>query len=382
MRRIMDFKHAVSLGLAMLMTSVAVGAQDGKNWSLGVVEIEQQGQFYVGGQYDDPANPTFMAGQMYVHFQIPAAKGRGQAPTYPIVMIHGGGPTTTFTGTPDGRPGWADYFLKQGWPVYVVDQPGRGRTPYIESVYGPRAMPSSVSSVTASETWPQAVRHTQWPGAGVPGDYAFDQFVASRVVGMATGPQEEVTSKALIALLDKIGPAVLLTHSQSGPHGWETADARPNLVKALLVVEPNGPPFYNDDNTNVDRPWGITRLPLAFDPPAREPAQLGTVQEAQPQGAGLYRCWAQTTPARRLPRLAAIPILLVTGEASFRAQYDHCTSQFLTQAGVPNDHVRLETVGIRGNGHFMMLEKNNLEIAAYMERWLREKLAKQMRSRR
>jgi len=53
---------------------------------------------------------------------------------YPLVMIHGGGPTTTFTGTPEGRPGWADYFLKQGWPVYVVDQPGRGKTPHIEAL--------------------------------------------------------------------------------------------------------------------------------------------------------------------------------------------------------------------------------------------------------
>src|SRR3989442_9614422 len=50
-----------------------------------------------------------------------------------------------------------------------------------------------------------------------------------------------------------------LTHSQSGPHGWEVADAVPALVKAIIAVEPNGPPFYNDDNTTLDRPWGITR---------------------------------------------------------------------------------------------------------------------------
>ncbi len=369
---------ALALGLGPLVAGGGASAQQHKS----PLVIREQGVFFVGGEYNDPANPTFMSGQMYVRFQIPAKKAKGHA-TYPIVMIHGGGQqTTTFTGTPDDRPGWAQYFLEQGWPVYVVDQPGRGRSPYINSVYGTRGTPGVTglenlfTAPSRNPTWPQAVLHTQWPGSGVHGDYAFDQFFASQFSGMGALLQEQFTTKALIALLDKIGPAVLVTHSQSGPHGWTTADARPNLVKALLVVEPNGPPFYNDANTNIDRPWGITRLPLTFDPAASDPAQLGIVQEAQPQGPGLYRCWKQTEPARRLRNLAGIPILLVTGEASFRAQYDHCTSQFLTQAGVANDHVRLETVGIHGNGHMMMLEKNSLEIAAYMEAWLRGKLAK------
>ena len=66
-------------------------------------------------------------------------------------MIHGGGQqTTTFTGTPDDRSGWADYFLKEGWPVYVVDQPGRGKSPYITPVYGARGMPSVTASRTSS----------------------------------------------------------------------------------------------------------------------------------------------------------------------------------------------------------------------------------------
>ena len=43
---------------------------------------------------------------------------------------------TNWIGTPDGRPGWADFFLTRGWPVYVVDQPGRGQSPYL-AAYGP-----------------------------------------------------------------------------------------------------------------------------------------------------------------------------------------------------------------------------------------------------
>jgi hypothetical protein len=38
------------------------------------------------------------------------------------------------------------------------------------------------------------------------------------------------------------------------------------------------------------------------------------------------------------------------------------------------EHTKLERVGIHGNGHMMMLEKNNLVIAEYMEGWLRKKL--------
>ena len=348
---------------------------------VGSLSIAKQGMFFVGGEYDDPANPTLMTKQMYVRYQIPAGAGPAGGVRYSVVMVHGGGQqATTYTGTPDDRSGWADYFLKRGWAVYTVDQPGRGKSIYVDAAYGARGA-TSISNLenqfTAPERtvpWPQAVLHTQWPGNGVHGDYIFDQFFASQYAGMAALPQEELTGRALVALLKKIGPAVLLTHSQSGPHGWEVADAVPALVKAIIAVEPNGPPFYNDDNTTLDRPWGITRLPMQFSPPALAASDLRMVQQPVADGPGLFRCWGQTDPARQLVNLRGIPILLVTGEASFRAQYDHCTSKFLTQAGVANDHVRLRDVGIHGNGHMMMLEKNNLEIAAYMDDWLRAKL--------
>jgi hypothetical protein len=42
----------------------------------------------------------------------------------------------------------------------------------------------------------------------------------------------------------------------------------------------------------------------------------------------------------------------------------------LTQAGVANTHLRLDSIGIRGNAHFSMVEKNNLEIAAAIEKWI------------
>jgi pimeloyl-ACP methyl ester carboxylesterase len=152
------------------------------------------------------------------------------------------------------------------------------------------------------------------------------------------------------------------------------ADARPDLVKAIVAVEPNGPPFYSEANPAIERAWGITRLPLHFSPAANAVSELGMVQETAADGPGLFKCWKQAEPARQLVNLARVPILLVTGEASFRAQYDHCTAKFLTQAGGKIEHVRLERAGIHGNGHMMMLEKNNLAIAAYLEKWLRTKL--------
>jgi hypothetical protein len=64
-----------------------------------------------------------------------------------------------------------------------------------------------------------------------------------------------------------------------------------------------------------------------------------------------------------------VPILMITSEASYHASYDHCTSAYLTQAGVEHTYVRLPDVGIHGNGHMMMLENDNLRIAALIEQW-------------
>ncbi len=352
--------------------------------SLWPLRIREQGTFYVGGQYDNSAQPTAMSGQMYVRYQIPELR-KGVAPRLPVVMVHGGAQQgTNFTGTPDGRPGWADFFLKKGWPVYVVDQPGRGRSPYSEKDYGAKLkldlghLEKHFTDVAHKGDWPQAPLHTQWPGAGVRGDPVFDQFVASQYIGMRRDVQERHSVQALIALLDRIGPATLLTHSQSGPFGWCVADARPKLVKALLSVEPNGPLFYDtpEPGPKVERPYGLSREPLTFDPPVSDPAELKIVQQKNADGPGLFRTWLQQNPARRLPHLAGIPILILTAEASYHAQYDHGASKFLKQAGVKNDFVRLQDQGIRGNGHMMMLEKNNLEIAALMEKWLRRKVGK------
>jgi len=351
------------------------------------LQIADQGCFHVGGRYVDTANGRVMAGQMYVQYQVPAQ----QTQLYPVVMIHGGGQTgVNFLGTPDGRRGWADYFVANGYVVYVVDQPGRGRSGFFGAAYGESAIrgPASVSErFTAPERaklWPQAGLHTQWPAAndgGVPGDAVFDQFFATQVESMNdVGAGEQMMREAGTALLDRIGPAILLTHSQSGPFGWTIADSRPKLVKAILSVEPNGAPVYEIkftgppdyfEDEKLTRPWGITRNALTFAPAAARAEDMKFTRQEKPDGDGLVCCWLQTEPARQLPNLKGIPILIVTAEASYHAPYDHCTSLFLKQAGVEHTFVRLADVGIRGNGHMVMLEKNSLEIAAYLDQWAR-----------
>ena len=275
--------------------------------------------------------------------------------------------------------------------MYVVDQPGRGRAAFEADVYGKatRLNPDTTQQrFVAPERyrlWPQARLHTQWPGSGVPGDPVFDQFFASQLPSIEDYTAQQVLNRdALLALLEKIGPAILLTHSQSGAFGWPVADARPDLVKAIVAVEPNGPPFYAVDNIGAPdwfrdaatllNVWGITAVPLTYAPAAAKATDLAIVRDAKPDAPDLARCWLQQSPARRLPNLTKTPILIVTSEASYHAVYDHCTVKYLQQAGVQPAWIKLADAGIHGNGHMMMLEKNNMDIAAVMSRWLAKAL--------
>ena len=69
-----------------------------------------------------------------------------------------------------------------------------------------------------------------------------------------------------------------------------------------------------------------------------------------------------------------MPILVVMAEASYHAPYDHCTAKYLRQAGASVDFIRLQERGIRGNGHMVMLEKNNLEVADFLHQWMVSKI--------
>jgi pimeloyl-ACP methyl ester carboxylesterase len=344
--------------------------------------LAKTGYLFVGGKIDASVPGSPITGQMYVEYFIPKTLSH----PLPIVMIHGGSQTgTNFTGTPDGREGWAQYFVRRGHAVYVVDQVARGRSAHFSQSQGKVAdanLKRTEQRFTAPENsnlWPQAKLHTQWPGAAQAGDPIFDQFYASQFPSLSSFPkQQELNTAAGIALFDKIGPAVLMIHSQSGTFIWPIADARPNLVKAVIAVEPNGPPVYETEfkgapdwfaDMGKKKLSGLGEMALTYDPPLKDGEELSFVRQDKPDGPDLVRCWQQAEPARKLKNLAGIPMVIVMSEASYHASYDHCTANYLTQAGVRNTMIKLGDAGIHGNGHMMMLEKNNLEISAFLRRW-------------
>src|SRR5262247_870693 len=101
------------------------------------LNLARDGFFSVGGKTTTINGKHYVVGQMYVEMRIPQT----QTHPYPVVMVHGGTRSgTSYTGTPDGRESWAQYFARRGYAVYVVDQPGRGRSNHLDEVNGPRRL--------------------------------------------------------------------------------------------------------------------------------------------------------------------------------------------------------------------------------------------------
>ncbi|GIZ40714.1 hypothetical protein CKM354_000404200 [Cercospora kikuchii] len=341
--------------------------------------------FYIGGQYINYTLPTsnttsrYMVGQIYVEHLIPPKITK----TNPVVLIHGNAQSgTNFLNTPDGREGWASYLLRTGYEVYITDQAARGRSPYLPGHDGDLTAFSAQqieSQFTAPEKrdplpYPQAAGHTQWPGEGTVGDPIFDDFYASQVPALINGTiQAYYNNASYTALLQRIGrPSFVFTHSQSGPWGFQLADTVPHLVQGLVSMEPQGPPFQNwigtpfaqgYTTTGGSRRYGLTNLPLHYDPPLEhDDASLLRTEIVLARDSDSSDCSRQAEPARQLAHLAQVPHLVLTGEASYHAVYDYCTVNYMKQAGLEVDFVSLGDVGIHGNGHFLFLEKNSLEI--------------------
>ena len=377
------FAHATRLAVAALAVVLAGSLAAAE----GLPPIAKHGYFFVGGKYFDTPGGKIIAGHTYVEYLIPKKRTH----RYPLVMIAGGAMSgANFTGTPDGRDGWAQYFVNLGYAVYMVDQVGRGRSPYVEAVYGKSRLNTSkflmerFTTVARYNRWPQAHLHTQWPGTGEPGDPTYDQMQAQELPDIENAKlREELNRDAGIALLEKIGPAVVFTHSQSGAYGWAIADARPALVKGIVAIEAGSRPFREVEfigapdwfkDGALTKAWGIGNLPLGYVPNVSDPSEFTTVMQDQSDGPGLVRCILQKEPARQLVNLKGVPIMILVGEAGFHAVSDHCNSLFLKQAGVDNDFVRLPDIGIHGNSHYLMLEKNSDQIAGVVANWLRKRV--------
>lgn len=292
----------------------------------------RRGQFWVPGERVATSAGTAQRAPMFVQWEAPPELAHPR----PLVLVHGGGGQgTDWTGTPDGRPGWATRFVEAGFAVYVVDRCGHGRSPYHPDVVAPMGPPFPYEAAEAL-----FAGNTEWD---------LDQLVAP----MGPLPADLAESQRLDAdrlgrLLDVIGSAVLVTHSAGGPVGWLAADARPELVTAIAAIEPIGPAFADFPGLGA-LTWGLTSAEITYDPPAQTPADV---------------------PGRKLPALADKPVAVVSGGASAFAGFAPQVVEFLVTAGARAEHLHLPGHGITGNGHGLIFETNSDETVKPVIDWI------------
>ena len=340
------------------------------------LDLAEWSYFWVGVERAELAKGTIVTGkQMYVEYWIP----REVKHPYPIVLVHGGGGQgLDWMGTPDGRRGWSTILLEQGYKDYVVDRPGDGKSPLHAETYGGYpATNITLESMEGRFTTPQPHTtgvndyqkkfHKQWPGTGAVDSVEIAQMVASQggsyVAGATPDVQHQVWRDRGAALLDKIGPAIIMTHSAGGPFGWLVAEIRPKLVKGIVCIEGGGQPFGGANR------WGMSTVPVAYDPPVKDPSELKLKDMPSPEpGVQAYKL--QEEPARKLKNLKGIPIVIVTAQGSFASPGNPGGVAYFKQAGCTAEELRITSLGIHGNGHFMMGEKNNREVLKALTDWI------------
>jgi pimeloyl-ACP methyl ester carboxylesterase len=279
-----------------------------------------QGRFWIGAGGKAP---------MYVEW---AGAGSEERPS--LILIHGGGGQgLDWLGTPDGRPGWAPELARRGHRVYTVDRPGHGRGAHYAAALGEMGAPPTAEGLAVLFRSPDGVHptahlQTQWPGdGGAPGS---DPAILHMVASCRSMPTDLAVAHALerqlgAELVDRVGPSILFTHSAGGPAGWLIAAARPEQVRAIVALEPFGPPFRPAADGLPGLPHGLTAVPLD-----------GSLND--------------------------IPVLLVTAEASLLGHFDTEVRDYLADAGANVRLMRLAEHGVHGNGHGMIFERNNIEV--------------------
>jgi pimeloyl-ACP methyl ester carboxylesterase len=338
--------------------------------SSGPIIIQSQGSFAVGGRqvtaagtfdpnglpYPSGAGQTFWTDQMYVQYQIPI-----NARKIPLVLVHGGGGTgRVWESTPDGREGFQTIFLRRGFPVYIVDSPRGGRSGF-PSFTGPMGQLDHQQRIVSGDTFTPGREHAwnRWrlgpkypevfPVQAFPMD-AVDEFL--KHVRPLVSDDPEVISAGLVTLLDKIGPAVLVTHSAAGVYGW-LAGARSPHVKGIVSYEP-GFVF----------PQGEVPPPV--------PLHQGTQPAGEPvspqEFARLAKVPIQVVYGDNIPT-EPFPDLLIDGrraQVTAAAMFVDC----LNRHGGIASLLMLPEVGLHGNSHFMFSDLNNVQVADLLSAFL------------
>ena len=296
--------------------------------SLQGLPIEQRRLAHNGQARSVDPNGDYVSGQMYVQAYLQARPTR----RVPLLLWHGGGMTgANWETTPDGRPGWLAFFLRAGFDVYVSDAVERGRSGWSR---WPEIYADAPLHRTLDEGWDMfrigpcdgyastAVARRALAGQQFPVD-GFDTFAAQWVPRWAN--HEAMTLAAYDALLQQVGPCIVLGHSQGGGFALEAVRRRPQQVAAVVAVEPSGAP------------------------------QTSPVEDMAALPPHLY-VWGD--------HIAGHPVWL-----RYRANVDaHAAA--LKAAGARADVCDLPREGICGNSHFPMMDRNSDAVATRVLRWL------------
>jgi pimeloyl-ACP methyl ester carboxylesterase len=330
--------RAILLAAALAAASAAPAIAD--------YMVKEVGSFHVGGRTEtlaglptkdvvfspgappikvDP-NGEFEVEQMYVQY-IKLAQPRARVP---LLLWHGGGLSgVTWETKPDGKPGWQQFFLNAGSDVYVSDAVERGRASWARY---PEIFKSEPMFRTKKEAWELfRIGPTYEPGGKrvategqqFPID-AFDQFLKQGVPRWVTN--DAATQKAYDALVQKVCPCIIVVHSQGGNFGFTAALNAPDKVKALIAIEPSGAP----DPAKVDaaKMKGIPHLIVWGDYVEQHPV------------------W---------PRIIVNP---------------NKWAQAIAAAGGKADTFDLPKMGVKGNTHMLMMDKNSDEVAKLVNDWI------------
>ncbi len=322
--------------------------------------IREQGSFAVGGTvastpgtYNNNAptaeGQSFHGDHLYAFYQAPP-----DAKPLPLIMLHGAFQSArSWETTPDGREGFQTIFLRRGFPVYLVDQPRRGRA-------GASTVATTIEPTPYDQLFFDQFRLGIWPDYfdGVQFDRspeALNQFLRS--VTPNTGPYDPgVISDAMSALVDRIGPSVLFTHSQGGGPGWQTAIKNEN-VRGIVAFEPGSGFVFPD----------------------------GEAPEAMPSAAGTLS--PEMVSLEDFQKLTRFPIVIYygdnipsepterRGEDNWRVRVNMARLwvEAVNRHGGDARLVLLPEIGIRGNTHFLMSDLNNVQIADQVSQFLTEK---------
>lgn len=280
---------------------------------------------------------------MFVQYVLPAERRH----EYPVVMIHGGGGQgTDWLETPDGRDGWVDYFVADGWDVYVVDRLGHGRSQSNPGCGNGTIGTANTAIISRLSTSDPSV----WPGgAPTPTNDAVVGWTATSTTAPYCG--DALAAERLSALLDEIGPAILLAHSAGGGATFRVPDLNAGNVVGIIAFEAAG--------SNPAAP-GFGGGPPAIANWVLEPPLPAGFAAVDRNG-----CPMQGDRPSKLVNFADVPLILVGSEMGLGSGSEalKCQAAVWQQAGVDATAVYLPDRGLAGGGHFAMAQLDNAEYA-------------------